>query len=450
MSARLRGLIEERNRVVAQSRAIVEKAETEGRALTAEEQTNFNSAMAKQEELRVTIDASKRQAELEAEMAASGGSPLGGNGGEQRDGRGGDRGAPATGITTREDGSRVIGTGRYALNLDSDDPELRVPLAQAERRATADYRREFRASLERRSLDASSTGQNGTYLVTPIQMAQSLLMRLDDNVFIRRLATVHPLPAATSLGRLTLETDAADADWTSELKIGNEEASMGFGTRELTPHPLAKFAKISNKLVRISSIDIIGLLLDRLAYKFGITEEKALLLGDGVQKPLGLFVPSVDGIPTSRDSATGNTTTSPTFEGLINAKYKLKSGYQRNARWAFHRDGIAKVALLRDDSGASPGTGQFLWQPSTQLGQPDRVHGIPVEMSEYIPNTFTTGQYFGILGDFSFVHIADALDMQIQRLYELFAATNQTGVIMRKETDAMPVLAEAFVRLKLG
>ena len=67
-----------------------------------------------------------------------------------------------------------------------------------------------------------------------------------------------------------------------------------------------------------------------------------------------------------------------------------------------------------------------------------------------MPSVFTTGKYVGAIADFGFYHIADALDMQVQRLNELFALTNQTGMIMRKETDGMPVLAEAFSRVKLG
>ena len=38
----------------------------------------------------------------------------------------------------------------------------------------------------------------------------------------------------------------------------------------------------------------------------------------------------------------------------------------------------------------------------------------------------------------------------MQRLAELYAETNQIGIIARAATDAMPVLEEAFVRVKLG
>ena len=85
-----------------------------------------------------------------------------------------------------------------------------------------------------------------------------------------------------------------------------------------------------------------------------------------------------------------------------------------------------------------------------RAGEPDRLLNLPVMMSEYAPSTLTASQYVGALGDFSNYWIADALDMQIQRLVELYAETNQTGFIGRMESDGMPVLAEAFVRVKLG
>jgi HK97 family phage major capsid protein len=66
-----------------------------------------------------------------------------------------------------------------------------------------------------------------------------------------------------------------------------------------------------------------------------------------------------------------------------------------------------------------------------------------------MPNTFTASQYVGILGDFSSYWILDALSMAIQVVVELYAATNQNGYIIQAEIDGMPVLAEAFARVKL-
>ena len=83
-------------------------------------------------------------------------------------------------------------------------------------------------------------------------------------------------------------------------------------------------------------------------------------------------------------------------------------------------------------------------------GEPDTILNRPLNMSEYVPNTFTTGLYVGMFGDLSKYWIADALDLQVQRLIELYAETNQDGFIGRMESDGMPVLAEAFARVKLA
>jgi len=40
--------------------------------------------------------------------------------------------------------------------------------------------------------------------------------------------------------------------------------------------------------------------------------------------------------------------------------------------------------------------------------------------------------------------------MEVQRLTELYARTNQIGFIGRLKTDGMPVTEEAFARVKLA
>jgi len=131
---------------------------------------------------------------------------------------------------------------------------------------------------------------------------------------------------------------------------------------------------------------------------------------------------------------------------LINAKFGLKQPYRigTRAKWLFNRTGVKNIRKLKD------GIGQYFWEPALKAGEPDRVLDIPVFESEYVPDTWSTGQYVGILGDWSYYWIADSLAVEIQRLDELYAAANKVGFISRIETDGMPVLAEAFVRVKLG
>lgn len=398
---------QKRAALVKQARDLLDKAEAEKRGLTAEEEQQYSKIMDDVEELRKAIEREERQQALEKELAQSQGAIAGGK--EQP----GDNRATQQAEETRAAFRKFLRGGIQVLNHE-----------------------------EVRALQAGVDTLGG-YIVAPQQFVNQLIKAVDDLVFIRPLATKFTIERAESLGVPALDTDISDADWTSELATGNEDNSLGFGKRELHPHPLAKRIRVSNKLLRQAVVDPEALVRDRLAYKFGITEEKAFLTGDGVGKPLGLFTASSQGISTARDVVAG-TTTDITMDGLISVKYTLKQQYWPRARWLFHSDAVERIAKLKDTNG------QYLWRESTRAGEPDRLLGFPVMMSEYVPNTFTTGQYVGILADFSFYWIVDALDMQIQRLVELYAESNQTGFIGRRELDGMPTLEEAFVRAKLA
>lgn len=414
MSKRLNELRQQRNQLVTQARGILDKAETEKRGLNADEQKSYDDIFAKQDELRGQIEREERQIELERQLADS----------QLRHGQGGDDGGRGEQEQRGKTGPR--GTEEYRAAYDAF---LRGGIGSLD----AD---------QKRALSAGA-GSEGGFMIAPEQTVSGLIKSLDDVVLIRQWATKHTVPTAASLGAVSLDSDPADADWTTEIATGGEDSSMGFGKRELIPQPLAKRIKVSNNLLRRAPAAE-ALVMARLAYKFGISEEKGFLTGNGSKKPLGLFAASNDGIPTSRDVSAGNTSTAIGMDGLIAAKYSLKAQYLRNAKWLFHRDGVKQIAQIKDTAG------QYLWEPSKKQGEPDMVCGLPIFMSEYVPNTFTTGQYVGLLGDFSFYWIADALDMQIQRLVELYAESNQTGFIGRKETDGQPVLGEAFARVKLA
>ena len=289
-----------------------------------------------------------------------------------------------------------------------------------------------------RALEAGSDPAGG-FTVPSQQMLGGFLKNVDDLVFIRGLSSVETMTQSESLGVLTL-TDPADFNWTSELATGSADTTMSFGKRELRPHPLAKSIKVSRKLLRSSSRNPEDLVFQRFAYKRALTEEKAFMTGTGTMQPLGIFTASADGISTGRDVSTGNTSTAMTPDGLMEAKYTLKSAYWGDAQWVFHRDGIKQIAKLKD------GEGRYMFDVPTNTLLTHKVN-----VSENAPNTFTASLYVGILGAFKLGYqIVDALDITIQRLDELYAVTNQVGFIMRSETDAAPVLEEAFVRVKLA
>jgi HK97 family phage major capsid protein len=306
---------------------------------------------------------------------------------------------------------------------------------------------EYRAILESapayRALQADKDVSGG-YMVAPEQFVARLIQAKDNILWFRQFATKLPTATGASTGYPSLDNDPADAEWTTELRTGTEDNTMDFEKRSMTPHPLAKRIKVSNRLIRISAIPIDNLVRDRLAYKFAVTEEKAYMTGETGSRPLGVFIASNAGIGTGRDVSTGNTTTTIKADNLINCKYTLKAQYRRNCRWIFHRDGVKMISKLKD------GEGNYLWLASVRVGQPDTLLGYPVMESEYAPNTFSSAKYVGILGDLSAYWIQEGLNMQVQVVDQLYAENNQTGYIGRAEIDGMPVDANAFVRVKLA
>lgn len=408
---KLAELREERGRVIEATRKILDLAEKENRDLSADEQGKYDELFRKQDEIRGRISREERLLEIEREAVKN-----------------------AIRTDPAQAASNVPEEVRAAFGT-RVTPEYRAAFAK--------FLREGRAGMsaeEVRAL-AADTNVGGGFTLAPQQFVADLLKAVDDQVFVRQLATKFQVSGSQSLGAPALDADPADADWTSELATGSEDSAMAFGKRELTPHPLAKRIKVSNKLLRMSALPIEGIVRDRFAYKFGISEEKGFLTGNGANQPLGLFTANANGISTGRDSVTGSTT-SITFDGLYDAKYKLKGNYWALARWLFHRDALKIIAKLKDTQN------RYLWEPSQKVGQPDMLIGLPVMMSEYVPNTFTTGKYVGMVADFRFYWIADSIDIAVQRLVELYAEANQTGFIARQEVDGMPALEEAFVRLK--
>lgn len=430
MSERIKALLEERASTFEASKKILNLAESEKRPLSAEEKATLDKQDARIDEITDEVTRRERAAKVESELTKSRGrvtEPT------QPD-NGGKSGAydKATPLTLQ--------VGRHSVELE--------PGTRAHALASPEYRREFRnylADPRRNTTLQVASDPGGGYLV-PTTMVAGLIKALDNLVFIRQLATVLPPTNAKSLGVVTLENDPSDASWTPEIPSSalTADSTMSFGKRDFSPSLLAKLIKMSQKLMRSADMNVESLVQDRLAYKFAVVEENAYLNGTGASQPLGMFVASNDGISTARDT-TASSTTAFAADDLIDMVYSVKAAYRANAVWIMHRDAVKRVRKLKD------GNGQYLWQPGLAAGQPATILNSPVYESEYAPNTFTTGLYVALYGNLAAGYwIGDGLGLSFQMLNELFAATNQVGIIARKETDGAPVLAEAFARLKLA
>lgn len=404
MANHLKALFEKRNQLFEEGKQITDLASKEGRALTEEENTRHAAIIDEATKLNGTIEATRKQESLQKAIEAD-----------------------------LSDAERGVKKGKDGEVSERD--AFRAYLARGA---------DGLADAELRVLQQANNPEGG-YLVPLEQFVASILKFVDDAVHIRTKATVFGLTGAQSLGVPTLETDPSDPDWTSELGSVQQDTAMRFGKRELKPNLLTKEIAVSNKLLANSAVPVDTFVLSRLAYKFAVAQEKNFIIGNGSDRPLGFMVESDQGVPAARSIATGNGTSAPTIDGLLNCKYSVKSQYMAAGEWIFHRDTIKEIAKLK-----SAVDGQYYWQPSKQMGEPDMLLGNRVTMSEFMPNTLTTGQLVGAFADFRYYYIAEMRGMEMQRLVELAARNNQTLFIGRMYVDGMPALAEAFARVKLG
>jgi HK97 family phage major capsid protein len=403
-----------RHKLIVDCRTMLDTADKDKRLLSAEERANYDKQWTAADGLRLQIeDADRRNTlEIEEELARK----------------------------SQEEKTAKEKTAKPTEKRGFDT-----------KRSSVEYRDAFSSFLlhgpegqtvEQRALTAGEQVKGG-YLYASEQFVNDLIANVVDQTKVRGLCRTMKVANADAISCPVLANRMAAAAWTSELGTPSTDSTLTFGKKTWTPHPLSKEILVSNTLLQ-KAPGAEGIVREELARIVAEANENGFLTGTGVQQPLGLFTASNDGIPTSRDYSTGNSTTAVVMDAVKGTRYQLKAQYLPNAQWIMHRDVAFHLAKLKD------GDGRYLWQDSVAADEPDRLMGRPVILSEFAPNTFTTGKYMAILGDFSNYWIVDAMDMTVARATELYIRTNQTWFGVRMATDGGPARSEAFCRLTLG
>lgn len=290
-----------------------------------------------------------------------------------------------------------------------------------------------------------SDDERGGYFTCSEAFSTEILKNVDDTVYVQSLSKVLMMPpGAQNYGIRVRMQKASSFVWGDENTDMTNfyDTSLKYGKRVMTPNWLLGSCVMSKELIR-NFPGAEGMVIGELGINMSETLEKAYLYGTGNQQPLGLMIPSANGIPTSQDY-TSQRNAAFTFDDFLNMKYSLKPKYRGNAHFMFHRFILRDVCLLKD------GEGQYLWQPGRTEGEPDRILGQSFTESEWMPSTYTPGAYFCILCDFQYYYVIWDMMMQMQRLVEMRARTNEYEYLFRCKVDAQPVLAEAFIRGAFG
>lgn len=126
-------------------------------------------------------------------------------------------------------------------------------------------------------------------------------------------------------------------------------------------------------------------LSESVAEKFSQDLDLAIISGNGVNKPKGILAHT---LALTADAARAYGTleymksgTSADFDtdDLLDLMAKLKPAYRQNAKWLMAMATLTKIRKFKDS------TGQYLWQPSIQAGEPSQLLGYSVVEDENVP-----------------------------------------------------------------
>jgi HK97 family phage major capsid protein len=304
-------------------------------------------------------------------------------------------------------------------------------------RATDEYKQAFWKSMRNKnSFDVQNALQVGTDseggVLAPDEFEATLIESLNDVNIIRQLANV----ITTSSGdkKIPVVASKGTADWTDE-EAPMHEADNAFGLVTIGAHKLTTMLKISEELLNDSVFDLASYIAREFARRIGRAEEEAFITGNGTAKPTGIFTSGELGVTTA-------STTTITFDELIDLYHSLREPYRKNAVFLTNDSTIKAIRKLKDN------TNQYLWQPSIQAGQPDTILNRPVKTSTYVPTIEAAAKTISF-GDYSYYWIADRQGRAFQRLNELYAATGQVGFRATQRVDGKLTLSEAIKILQM-
>lgn len=261
---------------------------------------------------------------------------------------------------------------------------------------------------------STAVAADGGYLVDP-QTSERIQSMLLSTSSLRSIANVVQVEA-TSFDVIVDRTEVGSG-WATEAAATTETSTPTIERISIKLHELAAMPKASQRLLDDSAFDVEGWLAEKIATRFIRAEAAAFINGDGVDKPKGILLPTkvanaswvwgqLGYIPTG---AASDFAASNPADCIVNLVYSLGSDYRANAAFVMNSKTVGAVRKMKDADG------RFLWSDGLAAGEPSRLMGYPVLVSEDMPD-IAANAYAIAFGDFRAAYtIAERPDLRILR-----------------------------------
>lgn len=322
------------------------------------------------------------------------------------------------------------------LAMPTSKPLVGAP-GKPEKKGTAsdEYRKAMFTAIRTKFRDVSNVLQEGIdeaggYLV-PDEYDRRLIDVLDEENVLRGLATTIRTSGERKINIAATKPAALWVEEGGALTFGDAT----FDQKLLDAHKLHVAIKITEELLADNAFQLEDYIIAQFGKAIANAEEDAFLNGDGEGKPTGLFADAQVGVTIG--------TVEIEADDVIDLIYKLKRPYRKKASFITNDSTLAVLRKLKDENG------NYLWQPSLQNGEPDRILGYAIRTSQFAPK-LAAGKAALAFGDFSYYNIGDRGQRTLQVLKELFAGNGMVGYVMKERVDGLLVLPEAVQVLKVA
>ena len=387
---RVQELIEKRAKVWETAKNFVDTHEDKNGNLSAEDKETYSRMEAEIEELTNSIERQQRAERREQELSKPVNSPI-------------------TGKPYKDEPQGEVKTGR----------------------ASDEYKKAMLTALRSNFRQVSNVLQEGVdadggYLV-PEEYDHRLIDVLTEENIMRGIAT-----KITTSGehKINIAATKPAAAWIEE----GEALSFGdatFDQKILDAHKLHVAIKITEELLYDNAFGLENYIITEFGKALANAEEDAFLNGDGVGKPTGIFDKTKGG------ESIGTLTAALKSDDILDLIYKLKRPYRKNASFLMNDATLAQIRKLKDNNG------QYLWQPSYQANEPDKILGYNIRTSAFAPTDAIA------FGDYKYYNIGDRGSRSFKQLNELFAGNGMIGYVAKERVDGLLILPEAVKILGL-
>ena len=345
------------------------------------------------------------------------------------------------GQKTIDDHAKAIAARK--LNGAGDDNVI------GEIKADPEYVGAFRAHMRKGEVQAAlnkGTAEEGGFLA-PIEWDRSITKKLKEVSAIREHARV--MTISTGGFKKVFSDGVVGSGWVGETASRPATSTPGFAELAFIPGEIYANPQATQQMLDDAAVDLEAWLADEVEGEFAKQEGVAHLSGNGVNKPYGLLT-YVTGAANAAKHPWGaitvkNTGTAALMDkpdALIDLVYDLPAKYRRNAAFFMNRLTQGAARKLKD------GQGNYLWQPSYQLGQPATLSGERVVEVPDMPD-IAANSIAALYGDMDETYlIVDRIGIRVMR--DPFTNKPYVGFYTTKRTGGGVQNPEAMRALKVA